>query len=222
VSEVHPEYTLYCAPNTYAMGAHAILEEIGADYRIHWVTLYADEPDPEFLAASPHCRVPALAGPEGTMYESGAIALYLAERHPEAELIIPPGAPRRGAFLQWLHYLATTLQPEVLIQFHPEHYFETPAAQRDLQKASMARLGKVLEVIEQALEPGPWFFGGAPCVMDFCFGIQAIWLEIYPRSINDYPNISRLVDHFIARPSVRRALVSHEETWAGIKAASLT
>ena len=106
-----PDYTLFCAPDTYAMSAHAILEETGANYTVRWVRIFAENSDPDFLAASPHCRTPALSGPDGSVFETGAVCLYLAERHPDAGLVIPPGDPHRGAFLQWFHYLATTAVP---------------------------------------------------------------------------------------------------------------
>lgn len=197
------------------MGVHAILEEIGADYRLEWVKLFADEPDPAFIAASPHCRVPALLGLHGAVFESGAIALYLAEQHPKANLLIEPGDSRRALFLQWMHYLASTLQPDVMLQFHPEFYFQDEVTKAALKQASLNRLHKVLHVIDEALGSGPWFFGDRLTIVDFCFAMQAVWPQIYPGSIRDYPNINKMVDGFIARPSARKVLIAHEEAWAG-------
>ena len=170
----HNGYRLFLARNTYAMIVHALLEEIGADYELHWVEIFSDKPDPQFEAVSPLLRVPALVGPDGPVFESGAIAHYLAERHPEAELVIPIGDPRRGRFLQWLHYLSSTLQPEVLIQYHPEAYFEDDDQQRSLKEASMRRLSKALNVIEAGLDSGPFFFGEHRTVCDYCLAMQAI------------------------------------------------
>jgi glutathione S-transferase len=220
MSNANPRYTLYCAPNTYAMGVHAILEETGADYRVEWVKLFSDTPDRAFIAASPHGRVPALAGPDGAVFESGAIALYLAEKHPQANLLIDAGDSRRGHFLQWMHYLASTLQPEVMLQFHPEFYFEEESTKAALKQASLKRLDKVLQVIDEALDPGPWFFGDRLTIVDFCFAMQAVWPQIYPGSIRDYPNIADMVDRFIDRPSARKVLIMHEETWAGAHGSS--
>ena len=67
-------YRLYAAPNTYAMIAHAVLEELGVPYELAWVEIFTDRPDPDFLAASPHARVPALADQNGAICEAGAIA----------------------------------------------------------------------------------------------------------------------------------------------------
>ncbi len=208
-------YTLYCAPNTYALSTHALLEEIGASYDIHWVALFSDRQDAGFLAASPHGRVPAIDGPDGTLFETGAIALYLAERHADAGLAVPPGDARRGRFLQWLHYLASTLQPEVLIQYHPEFYFADAPTQARFRQASQARLAGVLDVLDQALAPGPYFCGDRITILDYLLAMQAIWPPVFAGSIDDYPNIARMTGLITARPSVKRVMIMHEETWAG-------
>ena len=38
------EYTLYAAPNTYALSSHSILEEVKADYKVHLVEIFTDHP----------------------------------------------------------------------------------------------------------------------------------------------------------------------------------
>ena len=205
-----PDYTLFCAPDTYAMSAHAVLEETGADYAVRWVRIFAENSDPDFLAASPHCRTPALSGPDGSVFETGAVCLYLAERHPEAGLVIPPGDPRRGAFLQWFHYLATTLQPDVIIQYHPEFYHSDPDLQAQLKASSMTRLRGVFDTLNGTLENGPYFFGDRPTVPDFILGMQALWDVIFPDGdITAYPNIARHRDAICARPSVQNMLEQH-------------
>lgn len=207
-------YRLYSAPNTYAMSAQVALEEIGAAYELVTVTLFSQSPDPDFLAASPHGRVPALVDECGTVCETGAIALYLAERHPDAGLEIPLGDPRRARFLQWLFYLSSTLQPDVILQFHPEFYYADPEDQRRLKAASLGRLANVLAILDQALVPGPYFFGEQLTVCDLCLATQAIWPEIYPRSIDDYPNLKRAVEAVTQRPAVAKIIALYREDQA--------
>lgn len=204
-------YRLYSAPNTYAMSTQAILEELGESYEVITVALFAQTPDPEFLAASPHGRVPALVDDHGTVCETGAIALYLAERHPKADLAIPAGDPRRARFLQWLFYLSSTLQPDVIIQFHPEFYCADPQDQRRLKAASLGRLGTVLGTLDAALAPGPYFFGEQVTVCDHCLALQAIWPEIYPRSLDDYPNLKRSLETVVQRPAVAKVIAQHRD-----------
>ncbi|MGB7267893.1 MAG: glutathione S-transferase family protein [Albidovulum sp.] len=213
-----PEYTLFCAPDTYAMGAHAVLEEVGADYAIHWVQIFAQNPDPAFLAASPHCRTPALTGPDGPICETGAVALYIAERRPGAGLVVQPGDPNRGRFLQWIHYLASTLQPDVIIQYHPEFYMQAPQDKAALKAASMARLRGVYATLNAALTDGPYFFGQEPTVPDYLLALQTIWDVIFPAGIEDYPNLARQRDAVLSRPAVQRMLAMHKAEAARRKA----
>ncbi len=200
-------YTLFAAPDTYAMGAHAVLEEVGADYRVYWVV--SDDPDPAFAAASPHRRVPALSGPDGTIFETGAVALYIAERHPDAGLVIDPGDQRRGRFLQWFHYLASTLQPEVLIQYHPEFHTPDPDRQQELQRASQVRMRSIFTTLDQALIDGLFFFGDPPCVVDFLLAAQTLWDVLFPEGIDTYPNLARQRAAMLERPSMQSMLAQH-------------
>ncbi|MFK7754359.1 MAG: glutathione S-transferase family protein [Sedimentitalea sp.] len=205
------DYTLFCAPDTYALCAHVMLEELGVDYDVRWVELFSDTPDPAFLAASPHCRTPALATPEGTIFETGAVCLYLAERDPQSRFVIAPADPRRGAFLQWFHYLATSLQPEVIIQFHPEFYHPDAATQDMLKASSMTRLHRVFQTLNSALADGPYFFGQHPTVPDIVLGTQTIWDEIFPKGdISAYPNLARHRSALCARPAVHHVLKLHQ------------
>ncbi len=193
------------------MSTHAILEEIGVDYELIPVDLSPSPTsrDPEFLRVSPHGRVPAFTTDDGTMFESGAIAAYLAERHPEAGLAPPPGDPARGLYYQWLFYLQSTLQPEVFIQFHPESYFDDAEDKARFRAASMERLEVIWEVINQALEAGPYFLGSRFSACDICLATQALWPEIFPNTIDDYANVQRAVASLHERPALKRVIAHH-------------
>ena len=98
-------YQLYLASNTYALTVQALLQELDVAHELHWVEIFQKTPDPDLLAVSPHLRVPALKTDDMVMFETGAIALYLAEQHGDGTLLIPSGDAGRPRFLQWLHYL---------------------------------------------------------------------------------------------------------------------
>jgi len=203
-------YILFCAPDTYAMAAHAILEEVEADYKVKWVEIFVDDPDPNFIKASPHGRTPALLGPDGSIFETAAISLYIAERYPRAGLVVPQDDTRRGKFLQWLYYLSSTLQPDVIIQYHPEFYHDDSVARKELLTASMNRLRKVYEILEKALDRHTFFFGEQPTVPDFILGMQTVWDKIFPNGdITVYPNIEKHRSAINSMPSVRQMKKQH-------------
>jgi len=204
-------YQLYCAPNTYAMGAHVLLEELAVDYELKPVDLFSASPDPEFLAVSPHARVPALRHSQGTIFESGAIALYLTDKHPDKGFGVDMDHPDRGRYLQWLYYLSSTVQPEVLIQFHPENYFADGALQLKLKQASMGRLNTIWEILNDAYKNGPWLIDNRPTAVDYCVAIQIGWPECFERNVDQYPHLARMLATISKREAFSRVLDWHRD-----------
>jgi len=82
-----------------------MLEEVGLFYSVHAVNIGKQEQfDPEFLKISPNSKIPAIVDPEGpsgrlSVFESGAILIYLAEK--TGKLLAPSG-PQRYKALEWL------------------------------------------------------------------------------------------------------------------------
>ncbi|MBT6314220.1 MAG: glutathione S-transferase, partial [Alphaproteobacteria bacterium] len=84
-----------------------MLEELGLDYEFHPINISKDEQfAPDFLEISPNNRIPAIVdtdGPDGesiSVFESGAILIYLAEK---AQSNMLPSDPRkRMQVLEWL------------------------------------------------------------------------------------------------------------------------
>ena len=191
------------------MTVHCLMEELELDYDCRWVGIFTDKPDADFLKVSPHARVPALVTPDGPVFETGAIALYLAERHGGGDYQIPVGDADRGRFLQWYYYLGTTLQPDVMVQFHPEVYFADDETQERYKAASKLRLAKVLNTLSEAIGDGPFFFGERITVLDFLLALQAVWPEIYPGAMDEYPVIKKHVETMLARPAVEKIYNLH-------------
>lgn len=115
-------YTLYASKNTYSMSTHLLLEELQVDYQIKWFDIknVADHPV-EFKTINPNLTVPAVITADGPLTESAAILVYLAEKHGH-QFMPEINDSNRSQFWQWQFYLMSTLQPEVLNQFHPERY----------------------------------------------------------------------------------------------------
>ena len=202
-------FQLYCAQNTYAMGPHALLEELGLPYELRTVELFADGQPDDFLAASPHARVPALVHAGGTICESDAIALFLTDSYDEPDLGIAPGHPDRGKYLQWLFYLSSTVQPEVLIQFHPEFYFNSAQDQTRLQRASMKRLNGAWSILNDIYDANTWLFENRPTAVDICLGIPLLWPECFANGIEEFPSLHRMRDALIERPAFQRMMQWH-------------
>jgi GSH-dependent disulfide-bond oxidoreductase len=140
--------TLYtwCTPNGFK--ASIMLETIGIDYDVHPINIGKDQQfAPEFLEISPNNKIPALVDEENgvshTLFESGAILLYLAEKY---DCILPAAAPRREQALEWLLWASSGLGP-MLGQwntFARRNELKNPEAIAHFTKEAV-RLLKVLE-----------------------------------------------------------------------------
>jgi len=103
------------------------LEEAGLPYQIHPVNIGAGEQfKPDFLAISPNNRIPAIVDTEPadggaplSLFESGAILLYLAEKTGK---FIPAGLRGRADVLQWLFWQMGGLGPMAGQNHHFAHY----------------------------------------------------------------------------------------------------
>lgn len=205
------DYRLYMHRNSYAMTTHLALEELGVDYDVTWFNVHREEEFPaDFVELNPNARVPTLITPEGPIYESAAIMMYLAERH-GGRFMPATGDPMRGPFLQWMFYLMSTFQPEVLIQFHAERYFpEDERMQQSLRAASLRELDTFWRIIDAALEPGPFFLGKHYSLCDMLFLMQAVWVENQPHDLAPFPNAVRMMNSCFERPAVQRVIATHE------------
>src|SRR3990170_2198907 len=103
-------------PGAASMPVHALLEEVGAEYRLIRVTKEDGRVEPpELERLNPHRRVPTMKDGDLVMYESAACIMHLSDCYPEAELAPPPGTPERALWYRWLTYLTNTVQATFMV-----------------------------------------------------------------------------------------------------------
>ena len=110
-------YTLYSVPDWASLCIHLALEEMGLPFErrvLDWDA--GDVNDPAFRAVSPFGLIPALQTPDGPMFETGAILLWLSERH---GLAPAPLSRDRAAFLKWFVFVNTSVHGTALNLLHP-------------------------------------------------------------------------------------------------------
>lgn len=93
---------LYTAPTPNGWKASIMLEELGLDYQVHAVNLMSGEQkQPDYLALNPNGRIPTLVDDGFAVFESGAILVYLAEKHQQ---LLPEDVQKRSQVMQWLMF----------------------------------------------------------------------------------------------------------------------
>ena len=107
---------LYHCADARSFRALWALEELGLDYKLHLLPFPPRVREPSYLDVNPLGTIPLLVDGETRMTESAAIVQYLATRAGPNELVVEPGSPDYGAWLNWLHFGEATLTfPQTLV-----------------------------------------------------------------------------------------------------------
>ena len=199
---------LYSWPTPNGHKVHIMLEEVGLPYRVHAVDIGAGEQfKPDFLAISPNNKIPAIVdqdGPGGqpySLFESGAILLYLAEKTGK---LLPQEPRSRYDVVQWLMFQMGNVGPMLGQAHHFRHYAPEPidyAINRYTNEAS-----RLYGVIDRRLKDREYLAGGDYSIADIA---TFPWLRSWERqgqNIEDYPNLKRWFEAIAARPAVQRGL----------------
>lgn len=206
---VNTSYRLHYAPDNASAIVRLALDELGLDYQ----TLLVDrrsgaQRSAAYLALNPAGRIPVLETPDGPIAETGAILLWLADRH--GALAPKIDDPHRAGFLTTLFFLANTLHPD-LIQCFYAHRFGPPGATDSIRAAAQRRVAGHIDLLEQtaARLPG-WFCGTDPSILCFYTAFLLRWARLYPEGgamtfdLTETPCLAGLMTRLEQRGSLRR------------------
>ena len=116
---------LHYAPDNASLCVKLLLGEMGTDYQTELVDRRGQgQKSPAYLALNPNGLIPTLQTPDGPIYETGAILLWLADRDP-GTVFPAPNAPERGAALARLFWVSNTLHLSARMLFYPDQYTTT-------------------------------------------------------------------------------------------------
>lgn len=203
-------YRLHYAPDNASLIIRLALEELHLPYTAVLVDRKAQaQRSAPYLALNPHGRIPVLETPDGAIFETGAILLWLADRH--GGLCPAPDHPDRGDALKWLFFLSNTLHAELRMLFYPEIYIgPDPAHHAALRVGLRVSLAAHLARLEAVAGAGhAWLNGDTPTVLDLYLAACLRWIALYPRDRAGWwdrdaaPHLARLCARIEARPATR-------------------
>lgn len=197
-------YTLYYAPGSANLVVHLALLEIGAPHSLERIDIEAGQQrSAAYLAINPNGVVPTLMIDGAAHGEAAALAMLLAERHPEAALAPIAGSAQRGDYLQWMFYLANSLQPQFRQWFYPGDHL--PAATDTIKEAARIGIEKCWSHIDAHLAAhGPNILGERFSVVDLYALMLMRWSRNMPRPATEWPHLAALAGRLKARPSWKR------------------
>lgn len=205
--------TLYYSPQSRAMGARVLLEELGAPYDLHILNMKAGEQRrPAYLAINPLGKVPAIHHGEALVTEQVAIFIYLADLFPEAGLTPALNDPRRGPFLRWIAYYGSSFEPALIDKF-----LKREAA--PVQQSPHADYDTMLGALESQLARGPYLLSEQITAADILWGIALSWTMMFgivPRK----DVFVRYAERITSRPAFQRISAADDEMAARHAAAA--
>ncbi len=212
----HPDrIQLYSLPTPNGVKASLMLEETGLAYEPHLVDFDSnDQQSLEFRSLNPYGKIPAIIDPDGpggkpmALFESGAILIYLAEKSGK---FLPRDATARYETFQWLMFQMAGVGP-MFGQVGFFHKFAGKAYEDKRPRDRYATEAKrLLGVLDARLEGRPWIMGDAYTIADIAtFPWVRNLIGYYDAGelvgFPGYPNVKRVLDVFLARPTVDRAI----------------
>lgn len=174
------------------------LEEFGEPYRIHAVNIGAGEQHaPEFLELSPNGKIPAIVDAEAgvSLMESGAILLYLADKHGAFQ------GDERWQTLEWLMLQMGGVGP-MLGQVHHFSRFN-PGKAPYAEERYGAEARRLYGVLDRRLA-GREYLAGSYSIADMATWPWISRYEWHPIDWADYPNLKRWYLTIADRPAVER------------------
>lgn len=185
-----------------------MLEETGIPYRLHKVDVSKGEQfRPEFLAINPNNKIPAIVdqdGPGGkpiTLFESGAILIYLAEK---SRKLLPIDQRRRYEVLQWLMFQMASIGP----MYGQAWHFRSVAPERIPYAVERYtnEVTRLLRVMEQRLKENAYLGDREFSIADIAAWPWVKGSEKYGQDMRDFPSVVRWTGAIAERPAVQRGL----------------
>jgi len=214
---------LYTAATPNGQKIHIMLEECGLPYREHWIDIdRGDQFAAEFLAISPNNKIPAIVdsdGPGGnlvSLFESGAILLYLAEKTGK---FLPADPLKRWDTLQWLFWQVGGFGP----MLGQAHHFNAYAPMRPdgpvvlpyAQERYTNEAARLYGVLDRQLGRHDYVAADAYTIADMAV---FPWCRLHKRqrqNLDDFPNVKRWFARVAARPAVAKDMGKLEDIVTG-------
>ena len=201
---------LYYAPTPNGWKISIMLEEAEIEYNVIPVNLGAgDQFKPEFLKISPNNRMPVIVdhdGPQGeevSVFESGAILMYLGEKSGK---FFPQSDKERIRVLEWLFWQIGGLGPMAGQVSHFVNYAPNfPGDHSYSEKRYKNEYDRLLGVMDMVLEEREYLAG------DYSIADMASfpWVTAYKRyevNLDTFKNVRRWFDEIKSRPAVRKGM----------------
>ncbi len=204
------DFYVLTSPNVQKI--FVMLEELAVPYRAIPVDVWKGEQfKPEFVALNPNSKIPVIVdhdGPGGkpyTVFESGAILLYLAEKFGR---FLPADTAKRYDVIQWLMIQLTGVGPTFGQVVHFTRF--APPGNDYSKSRYMTEMLRLYDVLEKRLGRSPYLGGDDYSIADIATFPWTRNHDMFGVKWSERPNLGRWFDAIAARPAVKKALATVE------------
>lgn len=203
---------VYSWPTPNGQKVHILLEECGLREGQEWQAIpvniaKGEQLKPDFLKISPNNKIPAIIDPHGpdgqeiSLFESGAILLYLADKFGQ---FLPDTVRGKYTVLQWLMFQMASVGPMLGQCHHFRQYAPQPVPYAIERYTNEAK--HLYRVIDQQLAKHAYLAGNTYTIADIA---TFPWLRSSEKQgivLADYPHVQAWFEKIAARPAVQRGL----------------
>ena len=203
-------YDIYNWPTSNGRKINIMVEEIGVEYKIHPIPIGKDAQfTPEFTALNPNQKIPAIVdqdGPGGkpyTLFESGAILMYMGEKHGQ---LFPQEMAKRYEVVQWLMFQMGGVGPI----FGQTHHFRRAAPEKvpyGIERYTK-ETRRLWGVMDGRLADNDWLAAGEFTIADIAVFPWTMRYEWQGISLDEFANVKRWYEAVDARPGVQRGIAA--------------
>ncbi len=178
---------LYGGARSRASIVQWYLEELAIPYEFVLLDMQASEHlKPEFLAINPMGKVPAIADGDFSLWESGAILLYLAQKYDKTTF----SGEQLATINQWISFANSTLFIGVFIEAHRER-----------------EMSRLLTALDKILASQPYLLGKEFGVTDVAVGSILAYIPMLLKlDLSDYPEVMNYMQRLGERPAFQKAM----------------
>lgn len=203
-------YDIYNWPTSNGRKINIMVEELGVEYKIHPIAIGKDDQfTPEFTKLNPNQKIPAIIdqdGPGGkpyTLFESGAILMYMAEKHGK---FMPTEMAARYETIQWLMFQMGGVGP----MFGQTHHFRRAAKEKvpyGIERYTK-ETRRLWGVMNDRLDGRDWLANNEYSIADIAVFPWTMRYEWQGIELDEFPNMKRWYEAMEARPGVQRGLAA--------------
>jgi GST-like protein len=201
-------YEVYSWSTSNGRKVHIMLEELGVEYRMNPIEISkGDQFSQEYTAINPNQKIPAIIDPNGpdgekiTLFESGAILMYLGEKHGQ----FFPESPRdRYETIQWLMFQMGGIGPI----FGQAHHFRRASGEKVPYAISRytKETRRLWGVLDRRLEGRDWVAAGQYTIADIAIFPWCARYEWQGVQLDEFPNVQRWYNQIDSRAAVQKGM----------------